>query len=135
MDQFEWDLSNPLNSPEVFARQLCADLGLGGEFATTIAYSIRGQLSWHTRTYAFRSVGMCTASSHCKSKYIHPPHTSAILFLLTVRPSLLSSFLCVNWLMQSSGALPFKCLLMLKWRRKCEIKIEIQGIITFLLLI
>ena len=56
VDQFEWDLSNPLNSPEVFARQLCADLGLGGEFATTIAYSIRGQLSWHGRTYAFRSV-------------------------------------------------------------------------------
>ena len=54
VDQFEWDLSNPLNSPEQFARQLCADLGLGGEFATTIAYSIRGQLSWHARTYAFR---------------------------------------------------------------------------------
>ena len=54
VDQFEWDLSNPLNSPEQFARQLCADLGRGGEFATTIAYSIRGQLSWHARTYAFR---------------------------------------------------------------------------------
>ena len=54
VDQFEWDLSNPLNSPEEFSRELCADLGLGGEFATTIAYSIRGQLSWHTRTYAFR---------------------------------------------------------------------------------
>ena len=27
--------------------------GLGGEFVTTIAYSIRGQLSWHQRTYAF----------------------------------------------------------------------------------
>jgi len=56
VDQFEWDLSNPLNSPEVFARELCADLGLGGEFATTIAYSIRGQLSWHAKTYAFRLV-------------------------------------------------------------------------------
>ena len=56
VDQFEWDLSNPLNSPEKFARQLCADLGLGGEFVTTIAYSIRGQLSWHSRTYAFRYV-------------------------------------------------------------------------------
>lgn len=54
VDQFEWDLSNPLNSPEQFAQELCADLGLGGEFATTIAYSIRGQLSWHSRTYAFR---------------------------------------------------------------------------------
>ena len=54
VDQFEWDLTNPLNSPELFAQELCADLGLGGEFATTIAYSIRGQLSWHSRTYAFR---------------------------------------------------------------------------------
>ncbi|KAL5477803.1 hypothetical protein EMCRGX_G024650, partial [Ephydatia muelleri] len=53
VDQFEWDLSNPLNSPEDFSRQLCADLGLGGEFVTAIAYSIRGQLSWHARTYAF----------------------------------------------------------------------------------
>ncbi len=31
-------------------------VGLGGEFVTTIAYSIRGQLSWHQRTYAFRWV-------------------------------------------------------------------------------
>ena len=59
VDQFEWDLSSPLNSPEHFARQLCADLGLGGEFVTTIAYSIRGQLSWHARTYAFRYVPFC----------------------------------------------------------------------------
>ena len=50
VDQFEWDLSNPLNNSEDFARQLCADLGLGGEFATTVAYSIRGQLSWHAKT-------------------------------------------------------------------------------------
>ena len=54
VDQFEWDLSNPLNCPEQFARQLCADLGLGGEFVTTIAYAIRGQLSWHAKTYAFK---------------------------------------------------------------------------------
>ena len=54
MDQFEWDLSNPLNNPEDFARCLCADLGLGGEFVTAVAYSIRGQLSWHAKTYAFK---------------------------------------------------------------------------------
>lgn len=53
VDQFEWDISNPRNSPEEFARLLCADLGLGGEFVATIAYSIRGQLSWHAKTYAF----------------------------------------------------------------------------------
>lgn len=52
-DQFEWDMSEKDNSPEEFAVKLCAELGLGGEFVTTIAYSIRGQLSWHQRTYAF----------------------------------------------------------------------------------
>jgi len=53
VDQFEWDMSDPSNSPEQFARNLCKDLGLGGEFVTAITYSIRGQLSWHQRTYAF----------------------------------------------------------------------------------
>lgn len=52
-DQFEWDLSEKDNSPEDFATKLCAELGLGGEFLTAISYSIRGQLSWHQRTYAF----------------------------------------------------------------------------------
>jgi len=52
-DQFEWDLAAPENVPEVFAAKLCTELGLGGEFVTAIAYSIRGQLSWHQRTYAF----------------------------------------------------------------------------------
>ncbi|RXM97110.1 SWI/SNF-related matrix-associated actin-dependent regulator of chromatin subfamily B member 1 [Acipenser ruthenus] len=54
VDQFEWDMSEKENSPEKFALKLCSELGLGGEFVTTIAYSIRGQLSWHQRTYAFR---------------------------------------------------------------------------------
>ncbi|XP_071479899.1 SWI/SNF-related matrix-associated actin-dependent regulator of chromatin subfamily B member 1-like [Diadema setosum] len=53
VDQFEWDMAEKDNSPEEFALKLCADLGLGGEFVTSIAYSIRGQLSWHQRTYAF----------------------------------------------------------------------------------
>ncbi|XP_052799827.1 SWI/SNF-related matrix-associated actin-dependent regulator of chromatin subfamily B member 1-like isoform X2 [Mya arenaria] len=53
MDQFEWDISEPDNSPEEFSTRLCAELGLGGEFVTAIAYSIRGQISWHQKTYAF----------------------------------------------------------------------------------
>ncbi|VUZ40177.1 unnamed protein product [Hymenolepis diminuta] len=53
VDQFEWDLSEPANSPEQFAGRLCAELGLGGEFVTAVAYSIRGQLAWHQRLYAF----------------------------------------------------------------------------------
>ena len=48
-DQFEWPVySTPSNhrqpTPEAFARQLCADLGLGGEFVSIIAFSIREQL-------------------------------------------------------------------------------------------
>lgn len=53
VDQIEWDMSERLNNPEEFANKLCAELGLGGEFVTAIAYSIRGQISWHQRTYAF----------------------------------------------------------------------------------
>ena len=65
VDQFEWDMSERENSPEKFALKLCSELGLGGEFVTTIAYSIRGQLSWHQRTYAFRSVqGHTSISVH-----------------------------------------------------------------------
>jgi len=52
-DQFEWDMSEPLNDPEEFARTLCTELGLGGEFVTAISYSIRGQLNWYRKTYAF----------------------------------------------------------------------------------
>jgi SWI/SNF-related matrix-associated actin-dependent regulator of chromatin subfamily B protein 1 len=28
MDQFEWDISEPENSPEQFATKLCAELGM-----------------------------------------------------------------------------------------------------------
>ncbi|KAJ6275778.1 SWI-SNF complex subunit [Bipolaris maydis] len=31
MDQFEWEINNPLNAPEEFARQMAADLSLSGE--------------------------------------------------------------------------------------------------------
>ncbi|TKR78065.1 hypothetical protein L596_018932 [Steinernema carpocapsae] len=53
VDQFEWDMSDPHNSPEQFAQKLCSELALGGEFVSAVAYSIRGQLSWNLRTYAF----------------------------------------------------------------------------------
>jgi hypothetical protein len=32
VDQFEWDISCPRNSPEEFANKLVTELGLGGEF-------------------------------------------------------------------------------------------------------
>jgi len=53
VDQFEWDMSDDDNSPEEFAIKLCGELGLGGEFIAAVAYSIRGQLSWNQRTYAY----------------------------------------------------------------------------------
>ena len=53
VDQIEWDMAEKENTPEQFATQYCRELGLGGEFVTTIAYSIRGQLTWHQRTLSF----------------------------------------------------------------------------------
>ncbi|VDN25395.1 unnamed protein product [Gongylonema pulchrum] len=53
VDQFEWDMSEEKNNPEWFASKLAAELGLGGEFVAAISYSIRGQLSWNQKTYAY----------------------------------------------------------------------------------
>ncbi|KAL7312781.1 SWI/SNF chromatin-remodeling complex subunit [Mucor circinelloides] len=44
VDQFEWDIGYPRNSPEEFAHKLATDLGLSGEFKTAIAHSIREQI-------------------------------------------------------------------------------------------
>ncbi|KAI8379299.1 uncharacterized protein BYT42DRAFT_514522 [Radiomyces spectabilis] len=44
LDQFEWDISCSRNSPESFAETLVTELGLGGEFKTAIAHSIREQI-------------------------------------------------------------------------------------------
>ncbi|KAF9178033.1 SWI/SNF chromatin-remodeling complex subunit [Haplosporangium sp. Z 767] len=49
IDQFEWDISCPNNDPEHFAEVLAAELGLGGEFRTAIAHSIREQVQTHTK--------------------------------------------------------------------------------------
>lgn len=43
-DQFDWDINNPANLPEEFAKILCADLGLGSEFVLPICHSIREQI-------------------------------------------------------------------------------------------
>ena len=50
VDQFEWDINNPLNSPEEFARQMTTDLALSGEFTTAISHSIREQSQLFTRS-------------------------------------------------------------------------------------
>ena len=50
VDQFEWEINNPMNSPEDFAKQMTRDLRLSGEFATAIAHSIREQSQLFTRS-------------------------------------------------------------------------------------
>lgn len=42
-DQFEWDVTST-TPPEVFAKSLVSDLGLGGEFVSVIAHSIHEQI-------------------------------------------------------------------------------------------
>jgi SWI/SNF-related matrix-associated actin-dependent regulator of chromatin subfamily B protein 1 len=42
-DKFEWEINNPLNSPEEFAQSMARELSLAGEFTTAIAHCIREQ--------------------------------------------------------------------------------------------
>jgi chromatin structure-remodeling complex subunit SFH1 len=39
-DKFEWSLMHPPGFPEIFAKQTCADLGLGGEWVPNLAHAI-----------------------------------------------------------------------------------------------
>ncbi|KAI0202171.1 hypothetical protein F4808DRAFT_422215 [Astrocystis sublimbata] len=50
VDQFEWEINNPLNSPEEFAASMSKDLALSGEFTTAIAHCIREQTHLFTRS-------------------------------------------------------------------------------------
>ena len=50
VDQFEWEINDPQNVPEEFARQMTRDLSLSGEFTTAIAHSIREQSQLFTRS-------------------------------------------------------------------------------------
>ena len=50
VDQFEWDLNNPSNSPEDFAARMAKDLSLSGEFTTAIAHCIREQSQLFTKS-------------------------------------------------------------------------------------
>ncbi|KAH6693999.1 snf5/smarcb1/ini1 [Plectosphaerella plurivora] len=50
IDQFEWEINNPLNSPEDFAASMARDLSLSGEFTTSIAHCIREQCQLFTRS-------------------------------------------------------------------------------------
>lgn len=50
VDQFEWEINNPLNSPEEFALSMSKDLALSGEFTTAIAHCIREQTQLFTKS-------------------------------------------------------------------------------------
>ena len=50
VDQFEWDINNSSDAPELFAKQMVRDLSLSGEFATAIAHDIREQSQLFTRS-------------------------------------------------------------------------------------
>jgi len=50
VDQFEWEINNPMNSPEEFAASMARDLSLSGEFTTAIAHCIREQAQLFTRS-------------------------------------------------------------------------------------
>uniref|UniRef100_A0A5S6QGZ5 SWI/SNF-related matrix-associated actin-dependent regulator of chromatin subfamily B member 1 n=1 Tax=Trichuris muris TaxID=70415 RepID=A0A5S6QGZ5_TRIMR len=67
VDEFEWDLSELDYTPETFAQTMCIELGLAGEFLPAIAYSIRGQLAWHQRTYAFSEPPLPTVECPLRS--------------------------------------------------------------------
>ncbi|EPE28778.1 hypothetical protein GLAREA_09899 [Glarea lozoyensis ATCC 20868] len=49
-DKFEWEINNPMNSPEEFARSMTRELHLAGEFTTAIAHCIREQSQLFTRS-------------------------------------------------------------------------------------
>jgi len=48
LDHIEWDLHSPL-TPEAFASQLCAELGLSGEALPLIAHAIHEELIKHKK--------------------------------------------------------------------------------------
>ena len=49
-DQFEWDINNPENNQEEFARNVCIGLGLGTELVVPITHSIREQILEYQKT-------------------------------------------------------------------------------------
>jgi SWI/SNF-related matrix-associated actin-dependent regulator of chromatin subfamily B protein 1 len=50
VDQFEWEINNPLNNPEEFALAMAKDMSLSGEFTTAIAHQIREQSQMFTKS-------------------------------------------------------------------------------------
>lgn len=81
VDQFEWEINNPSNSPEEFALNMARDLSLSGEFTTAIAHCIREQSQLFTRGL------YCTGHPFDGRPVQDPDLTSA--FLQTPLPTVL----------------------------------------------
>ncbi|KAI8094927.1 uncharacterized protein B0P05DRAFT_523936 [Gilbertella persicaria] len=67
-DQFEWDIACQQNSPESFAENMVTELGLGGEFKTAIAHSIREQVHIYLKSLLLIDHDMQTPVDHDELK-------------------------------------------------------------------
>ncbi|KAL4892293.1 putative SWI-SNF complex subunit [Aspergillus ambiguus] len=79
IDQFEWDINDPYNSPEEFAARMTDDLSLSGEFTTAIAHSIREQSQLFTKSLYILSHpfdGRPIDDPDMKSAFLPTPLTS-----------------------------------------------------------
>ena len=73
MDHIEWDLLSPL-TPEAFARQLCADIGLTGEALPLIAHALHEEILKHKKdAIEWGVIGGDTRDTH----HTHHDDTSA----------------------------------------------------------
>lgn len=80
VDQFEWDINDPHNSPEAFAVHMTNDLSLSGEFTTAIAHSIREQSQLFTKSLYILSHpfdGRPVDDPDMKSTFLPSPLTSS----------------------------------------------------------
>ncbi|KAG7822941.1 hypothetical protein KL909_003544 [Ogataea angusta] len=50
VDKFDWDLANPDNDPEEFARVMCEEMALPNEFMTAISHAIREQCQIYVKS-------------------------------------------------------------------------------------
>ena len=112
VDQFEWDIADDKNNPEEFSRKLCADLGLGGEFATAVLYSVRGQLAWHQKSYVFSESQMPAIENAFRL------YTCTVYNVHNAEVNLSTSYASGTTARQTSGVLSWRPSLMQKWRRR-----------------
>lgn len=75
-DQFEWDVGCASNSPEQFATLYTTELGLPGEFTTSIAHQIREQVHAYRKTLSLLGAGAVTDDDDLRPAFL-PPVTRA----------------------------------------------------------